>query len=62
MILFMETETIFYIVGGFFAVLTILYFTWDYLLLFTKGIKLLMLICLVIMFFFLGVVLRGRDI
>lgn len=57
----MKTETIFYLVGGLFGLAAIVYFTWEYFLSFSKGVKVAMLICLVIAFFFLGMILRQRD-
>jgi len=58
----MKTEVIFYIIGGFFAIAALIYFTWEYVLAFPKEIKLLILACLTIMFFFLGAIFRERDI
>jgi len=58
----MKIETIFYLFGGFFAIAAILYFTWEYILSFPKEIKTLLLVCLVILFFFLGSMLKERSI
>ena len=58
----MHIEKLFYAVGVIFALATILYFTWEYILNFSDIIKSIILICLAIILFFTGEIMRGYDI
>ena len=58
----MRLEKIFYIFGTIFALATILYFTWEYIIEFSDAIKSIILICLSIILFFVGEAMRGGDI
>ncbi|MBI5872226.1 hypothetical protein HZB88_04040 [archaeon] len=57
----MQLERLLYIVGGIFAFAAIVYFTYEYILSFPKEVKTVLLVCLIIIFFSLGEILRGRD-
>jgi hypothetical protein len=58
----MHIEKLFYTIGVIFAIATILYFTWEYILEFSDSVKSIMLVCLAVMFFFIGEVMRRFDI
>jgi len=58
----MHIEKLFYVVGVIFALATILYFTWEYILNFSNEVKSILLICVSIVLFFVGEVMRGFDI
>ena len=53
---------IFYIAGGFFAIATLLYFAGEYILLFPKEIKLIIFICITIILYSGGNLLKIKDI
>jgi hypothetical protein len=57
----MKLESIFYIVGGIFAFAAIIYFAWEYLISFSRFIKVLMLICATIVLYFASRELHRRD-
>ena len=59
--LFMKPEIIFYIVGGFFAIASLLYFAGEYILLFGKEIKLTILVCITIIFYSAGNMLKIKN-
>ncbi len=58
----MDVEKLFYVFGGIFAVAAVFYFTWEYIVIFPKTIKTVMLLALSALFFFGGEYLRERGI
>ncbi|MBI2545525.1 MAG: hypothetical protein HYW22_02960 [Candidatus Aenigmarchaeota archaeon] len=58
----MKVEYFFYITGIVLLFATISYFSYNYLFSLTKELKSIILILLVIVFFFIGEVLKGREI
>lgn len=58
----MQLERILYAVGALFAFAAILYFTYEYVINFPKEIKTVLFVCLIIIFFSVGEILRGKDL
>ncbi|MFA6088446.1 MAG: hypothetical protein WC755_01155 [Candidatus Woesearchaeota archaeon] len=58
----MKLESIFYIVGGIFAFAAIIYFSYEYLISFSRFIKVLMLVCVTVTLYFASRELHRRDI
>ncbi len=58
----MGIEKIFYIIGILFAISAVVYFTWEYILSFTKEIKTALLAALVIFFFSLGALMKEKRV
>ena len=58
----MKTEYIFYTVGVIFAIAAVLYFTWEYLFLLARSLKIAVLLLLTAFFWFIGNELREREI
>ena len=58
----MDLEKVFFIFGMIFAIATILYFTWEYIINFSDVIKSIILICVAIILFFIGEVIRSKDL
>ena len=58
----MHLEKIFYGFGLIFAIATILYFTWEYIINFPDIVKSIILICVSIVLFFVGGVMRSKEI
>jgi hypothetical protein len=57
----LKLESIFYIVGGIFAFATIIYFAWEYLITFSRFIKVIMLVLVTIALYFCARELHRRD-
>lgn len=58
----MKVQYIFYILGIIFLFATVAYFSYEYLFSLADEIKTIILICLVIIFFFVGDFMAERDI
>jgi len=50
----MKIESIFYVLGVLFATIAIVYFTWDYIITLATISKIIVMIALFVMFFFIG--------
>lgn len=55
-------EKIFYVLGAIFAISAILYFSWEYILSFTKITKTIIIFALFVFFFFVAEELRKKGI
>lgn len=58
----MNIEKLFYVIGILFALATILYFTWEYILTFSNTIKSILLISISIILFFIGEIMREKNL
>ncbi len=58
----MKAQYIFYVIGIIFLFATVAYFAYQYLFNLSNMIKTIILVCLIIVFFFLAEYLSGRDI
>ena len=58
----MKAQYIFYVIGIIFIFSTIAYFAYQYLFNLSDIVKTIILVCLVIIFFFLGDYMAGRDV
>jgi len=58
----MKLESIFYIVGGIFLFAAIVYFAYEYLISFSKWLKILMLLCITLAVYFLAKDFEKRGI
>ena len=56
-----DANSIITFIGILFAIAAIFYFTWEFLFDFGDGVRLLVLICLTVLFFFLAEILWRRD-
>ncbi|UCD03587.1 MAG: hypothetical protein JSW73_03545 [Candidatus Woesearchaeota archaeon] len=57
----METHQLFYIVGGIFIVIAVIFFAWDFIMDLTKEFKVAILFTVTALLFFIGLFLRGRG-
>ncbi|MFH1506708.1 MAG: hypothetical protein ABIE94_07045 [archaeon] len=57
----MKLENIFYTIGVFIAIIAIVYFLWEYIVNLPNVSKLIIMIALFVLFFFLGRELERRD-
>jgi len=58
----MDTNSLFTFVGMLFAIAAIFYFTGEYLFKFSRDVKLVVLICLTLLFFSAAEILRRRKL
>ena len=58
----MKIENLFYTLGIIFAIIAVIYFTWEYIMNLSNLAKLIIMIALFIMFFFIGKELERRDL
>lgn len=57
----METNQLFYLVGGIFIIIAVIYFAWEYIMNLTAIFKTAILFTLTALFFVFGLFLKGRG-
>jgi cell division protein FtsW (lipid II flippase) len=57
-----KAQYIFYAIGIIFLFVTIAYFSYEYLFNLSDAIKTIILVCLIIVFFFVGEIMSEREI